>query len=63
MRSGLQNPGAIPLLAMVVAVLLSLTPMVCEAWENSTLAWYRASPVSVGSGMSGEFVDAVHDII
>jgi hypothetical protein len=63
MPSGLQHPGAIALLAIVVAALLSLTPMVCEAWESSRLAWYRASPVSVESGISGEFVDVVHDII
>lgn len=34
MRSGLQTPGAIPLLAMLVAALLSMTPIVCEAWAN-----------------------------
>lgn len=31
MRSGLQNPGAIPLLAVLVASLFSLMPIVCEA--------------------------------
>ncbi|QKX55936.1 uncharacterized protein TRUGW13939_03035 [Talaromyces rugulosus] len=34
MRSGLQTPGAIPLLAMLVAALLSMTPIVCEAWSK-----------------------------
>lgn len=34
MRSGLQTPGAIPLLAVLVAALLSITPNLCEAWTK-----------------------------
>lgn len=34
MRSGLQTPGAIPLLAVLVAALLSITPDLCEAWTK-----------------------------
>lgn len=32
MRSGLQSPGAVPLLAVLVAALLSITPNLCESW-------------------------------
>ncbi|KAH8697377.1 hypothetical protein BGW36DRAFT_378571 [Talaromyces proteolyticus] len=39
MRSGLQNPGAIPLLAMLVAALLSVTPIVCEAWTRQSVVF------------------------
>lgn len=34
MRSGLQTPGAVPLLAVLVAALLSITPNLCEAWTK-----------------------------
>ncbi|KAF3392933.1 hypothetical protein DPV78_009705 [Talaromyces pinophilus] len=34
MRSGLQTPCAVPLLAVLVAALLSITPNLCEAWTK-----------------------------
>jgi hypothetical protein len=34
MRSGLQNPGAIPLIALVIAMLFAATPILCEGWRS-----------------------------
>ncbi|GAD98361.1 hypothetical protein ANI_1_1848074 [Paecilomyces variotii No. 5] len=36
MRSGLQTPGVIPLLALVVFALLSVVPTASKAWESSS---------------------------
>ncbi|KAL1962718.1 hypothetical protein VTN77DRAFT_9262 [Rasamsonia byssochlamydoides] len=51
MPSGLQNPSAIPLLTLVVATLLTITPIVCDAWRTYSGCFHPARPSWVDNGL------------
>jgi len=52
MRSGLQKPGAIPLLALLVFALLRLAPVLPQAWDSQTSS--PRTPSDVSNGFSRE---------